>query len=202
MHSFKLCAHFCFKFVKVSLLKFFVKLYIQLVPNLPHLSIHFLFQCLSKLLQYLVPFNQLLIEMSDAINKLLPKSIELRPLQLRTQLLPIVRHVLQVGFPGHHGTQSSYLFVNPALYRLYKAVMCTFVALSLQYLLNVDLAYLVNSRIHHHLLVRLGLHGLIEELQLHFPLHCDLKLLDVSEYLGDLLVRILPMFFVPRFLFT
>jgi hypothetical protein len=80
--------------------------------------------------------------------------------------------------------------------------MCTFVALSLQYLLYVDLADLVNSRIHHHLLVRLGLHGLIEELQLHFPLHCDLKLLDVSEYLGDLLVRILPMFFVPRFLFT
>jgi hypothetical protein len=140
--------------------------------------------------------------MSDAINKLLPKSIELRPLQLRTQFLPIVRHVLQIGFPGHHGTQSSYLFINPALYRLYKAVMCTFVALRLQYLLYVDLADLVNSRIHHHLLVRLGLHGLVEELQLHFPLHCDLNLLDVTEYLGDLLVHILPVLFVPRFLFT
>ena len=138
--------------------------------------------------------------MSDSVDKLLPKRLKLTAFQLLPQLLPVVSHVLQVGFPGHNPTQRAHLLVDPALHRLNRAVERRLVALALHYVLDVDLADLVDGGVDDHLLVSLLLQRLIEHLQLHLPLHRDLRTLDVPDYLTHPFVHVSLVILDPCFL--
>lgn len=138
--------------------------------------------------------------MSDSVDELLPKRLKLTAFQLLPQLLPVVSHVFQVGFPGHHPTQLAHLLVNPTLHRLYRAVERRLVALALHYVLDVDFADFVDGGVDDHLLVGLLLQCLIEHLQLHLPLHRDLRTLDVPHHLTHPLVHVSLVILDPCFL--